>query len=209
MTYFVVVAHPPPPGNSFACCQEHLIQAGQSFLSFPYRQSSISKQWQDLLDQLQKRQHSLNTMQEILGLLRDIDAITEELKELQVLIPLQLHTTDTVTSVCPWKKKTVFQGLLWTTILTFWYQHKIIIYRKYTIFTWVSNCEFHHCWYLHEKKQSLLQGLSLIRKPDMVLLGVHYRFKLCSKIKMVHLSPKFRSLKVKVGKKIASCFHSS
>uniref|UniRef100_A0A8B9PGF4 Calponin-homology (CH) domain-containing protein n=1 Tax=Apteryx owenii TaxID=8824 RepID=A0A8B9PGF4_APTOW len=45
---------------------------------------SISKQWQDLLDQLQRRQHSLGAMQEILGLLRDIDAITEELKELQV-----------------------------------------------------------------------------------------------------------------------------
>uniref|UniRef100_A0A8B9BFF0 Calponin-homology (CH) domain-containing protein n=1 Tax=Anser brachyrhynchus TaxID=132585 RepID=A0A8B9BFF0_9AVES len=53
------------------------------------KQSSISKQWQDLLDQLQKRQHSLNTMQEILGLLRDIDAITEELKELQALVNSQ------------------------------------------------------------------------------------------------------------------------
>uniref|UniRef100_A0A8C3DHV3 Spectrin beta, non-erythrocytic 5 n=1 Tax=Corvus moneduloides TaxID=1196302 RepID=A0A8C3DHV3_CORMO len=47
-------------------------------------QKSISKQWQDLLDQLQRREQSLGTMQEILGLLRDIDAITEELKELQV-----------------------------------------------------------------------------------------------------------------------------
>ncbi|KAM6131195.1 spectrin beta chain, non-erythrocytic 5 [Pterocles gutturalis] len=53
------------------------------------KQNSISKQWQDLLDQLQKRQHSLATMQEILGLLRDIDAITEELKELQVLVNSQ------------------------------------------------------------------------------------------------------------------------
>ncbi|NXV99218.1 SPTN5 protein, partial [Fregetta grallaria] len=53
------------------------------------RQKSISKQWQDLLDQLQRRQHSLGTMQEILGLLRDIDAITEELKELQVLVTSQ------------------------------------------------------------------------------------------------------------------------
>ncbi|KFP61901.1 Spectrin beta chain, non-erythrocytic 5, partial [Cariama cristata] len=53
------------------------------------KQNSISKQWQDLLDQLQRRQHSLGTMQEILGLLRDIDAITEELKELQVLVNSQ------------------------------------------------------------------------------------------------------------------------
>ncbi|XP_061199763.1 spectrin beta chain, non-erythrocytic 5 [Neopsephotus bourkii] len=53
------------------------------------KQKSISKQWQDLLDQLQRRQHSLGTMQEILGLLRDIDAITEELKELQVLVTPQ------------------------------------------------------------------------------------------------------------------------
>ncbi|NXF42508.1 SPTN5 protein, partial [Oceanites oceanicus] len=53
------------------------------------KQKSISKQWQDLLDQLQRRQHSLGTMQEILGLLRDIDAITEELKELQVLVNSQ------------------------------------------------------------------------------------------------------------------------
>ncbi|XP_054017486.1 spectrin beta chain, non-erythrocytic 5 [Dryobates pubescens] len=53
------------------------------------KQNSISKQWQDLLDQLQRRQRSLGTMQEILGLLRDIDAITEELKELQVLVNSQ------------------------------------------------------------------------------------------------------------------------
>uniref|UniRef100_A0A8C0U202 Spectrin beta, non-erythrocytic 5 n=1 Tax=Cyanistes caeruleus TaxID=156563 RepID=A0A8C0U202_CYACU len=47
------------------------------------------RQWQDLLDQLQRREQSLGTMQEILGLLRDIDAITEELKELQVLVNSQ------------------------------------------------------------------------------------------------------------------------
>ncbi|NWJ06160.1 SPTN5 protein, partial [Crypturellus undulatus] len=53
------------------------------------RQDSISKQWQDLLDQLQRRQHSLRAMQEILGLMRDIDAITEELKVLQALVNSQ------------------------------------------------------------------------------------------------------------------------
>ncbi|NWZ04188.1 SPTN5 protein, partial [Agelaius phoeniceus] len=53
------------------------------------KQRNISKQWQDLLDQLQRREQSLGTMQEILGLLRDIDAITEELKELQVLVNSQ------------------------------------------------------------------------------------------------------------------------
>uniref|UniRef100_A0A8D2MJU5 Spectrin beta, non-erythrocytic 5 n=1 Tax=Zonotrichia albicollis TaxID=44394 RepID=A0A8D2MJU5_ZONAL len=52
-------------------------------------QKNISKQWQDLLDQLQRREQSMGTMQEILGLLRDIDAITEELKELQVLVNSQ------------------------------------------------------------------------------------------------------------------------
>lgn len=70
------------------------------FSPFLCRQKSISKQWQDLLDQLQRRQHSLGTMQEILGLLRDIDAITEELKELQVLSPPSWHTACTATSVC-------------------------------------------------------------------------------------------------------------
>ncbi|KAM6073898.1 spectrin beta chain, non-erythrocytic 5 [Chlamydotis macqueenii] len=53
------------------------------------KQNNISKQWQDLLDQLQRRQLSLGTMQEILGLLRDVDTITEELKELQVLVNSQ------------------------------------------------------------------------------------------------------------------------
>ncbi|NXG60038.1 SPTN5 protein, partial [Hemiprocne comata] len=53
------------------------------------KQNSISKQWQDLLDQLQRQQRSLSTMQEILGLLRDTDAIIEELKELQVLVNSQ------------------------------------------------------------------------------------------------------------------------
>lgn len=45
-------------------------------------------------------------MQEMLGLLRDIDAITEELKELQVLSPPQQHTTCSAASVFP-----MFQGL--------------------------------------------------------------------------------------------------
>ncbi|NXC11410.1 SPTN5 protein, partial [Orthonyx spaldingii] len=53
------------------------------------KQKSISKQWQDLLDQLQRREQSLGKMQEILGLMRDIDAIMEELKELQVLVNSQ------------------------------------------------------------------------------------------------------------------------
>ncbi|NXD33924.1 SPTN5 protein, partial [Copsychus sechellarum] len=53
------------------------------------KQKSISKQWEELLDQLRRREQSLGTMQEILGLLRDIDAITEELKELQVLVNSQ------------------------------------------------------------------------------------------------------------------------
>ncbi|NXO67199.1 SPTN5 protein, partial [Phainopepla nitens] len=53
------------------------------------KQKSISKQWQDLLDQLQRREQSMGAMQEMLGLLRDIDAITEELKELQVLVNSQ------------------------------------------------------------------------------------------------------------------------
>uniref|UniRef100_A0A8C3QRB7 Calponin-homology (CH) domain-containing protein n=1 Tax=Cyanoderma ruficeps TaxID=181631 RepID=A0A8C3QRB7_9PASS len=52
-------------------------------------QKSISKQWQDLLDQLRRREQSMGAMQEILGLLRDIDAITEELKELQLLVSSQ------------------------------------------------------------------------------------------------------------------------
>lgn len=40
-------------------------------------------------------------MQEILALLRDIDAIMEELKELQVLSTLQQHTAHTVNNMCP------------------------------------------------------------------------------------------------------------
>lgn len=71
-----------------------------NFFFFLCRQKSISKQWQDLLDQLQRREQSLGIMQEILGLLRDVDAIAEELKELQVLSPLQQHTTCSAASVC-------------------------------------------------------------------------------------------------------------
>ncbi|NXP72171.1 SPTN5 protein, partial [Ramphastos sulfuratus] len=58
------------------------------------KQNSISKQWQDLLDQLQRRQRALATMQEILGLLRDIDAITEELKELQASLSVLVNSQD-------------------------------------------------------------------------------------------------------------------
>uniref|UniRef100_A0A8C8T063 Calponin-homology (CH) domain-containing protein n=1 Tax=Pelusios castaneus TaxID=367368 RepID=A0A8C8T063_9SAUR len=49
----------------------------------------ISQQWQDLLEQLQRQKHSLEAMQEILGLLRDIDTITDELKGLQALVTSQ------------------------------------------------------------------------------------------------------------------------
>uniref|UniRef100_A0A8C0IMR1 Calponin-homology (CH) domain-containing protein n=1 Tax=Chelonoidis abingdonii TaxID=106734 RepID=A0A8C0IMR1_CHEAB len=56
--------------------------------SLLYRQEDISQQWQDLLEQLQRQKHSLGAMQETLGLLRDIDTITEEIKRLQVPTPL-------------------------------------------------------------------------------------------------------------------------
>uniref|UniRef100_A0A452IK20 Calponin-homology (CH) domain-containing protein n=1 Tax=Gopherus agassizii TaxID=38772 RepID=A0A452IK20_9SAUR len=46
----------------------------------------ISQQWQELLEQLQRQKRSLGAMQETLGLLRDIDTITEELKRLQTLV---------------------------------------------------------------------------------------------------------------------------
>lgn len=81
-------------------CPKSVVQSGH-FILFLCRQKSISKQWEDLLDQLQRREQSLGTMQEILGLLRDIDAITEELKELQVLSPLHQHTTFSAANVCP------------------------------------------------------------------------------------------------------------
>ncbi|XP_032649741.2 spectrin beta chain, non-erythrocytic 5 [Chelonoidis abingdonii] len=50
------------------------------------KQEDISQQWQDLLEQLQRQKHSLGAMQETLGLLRDIDTITEEIKRLQALV---------------------------------------------------------------------------------------------------------------------------
>ncbi|CAM5151113.1 unnamed protein product [Natator depressus] len=53
------------------------------------KQEDISQQWQDLLEQLQRHKRSLGAMQEILGLLRDIDTITEELKGLQALVTSQ------------------------------------------------------------------------------------------------------------------------
>uniref|UniRef100_A0A8C3S247 Calponin-homology (CH) domain-containing protein n=1 Tax=Chelydra serpentina TaxID=8475 RepID=A0A8C3S247_CHESE len=59
------------------------------FSSLLYRQEDISQQWQDLLEQLQRQKRSLGAMQEILGLLRDIDTITEELKGLQALVTSQ------------------------------------------------------------------------------------------------------------------------
>ncbi|XP_053169097.1 spectrin beta chain, non-erythrocytic 5 [Hemicordylus capensis] len=53
------------------------------------KQKDIAQQWQDLLSQLQRQKHSLGVMQEVLVLLRDIDTIMEELKELQVLVSSQ------------------------------------------------------------------------------------------------------------------------
>ncbi|XP_065259867.1 spectrin beta chain, non-erythrocytic 5 [Emys orbicularis] len=53
------------------------------------KQEDISQQWQDLLEQLQRQKRSLGAMQETLGLLRDIDTITEELKRLQALVTSQ------------------------------------------------------------------------------------------------------------------------
>lgn len=49
---------------------------------------------------------------------------------------------------------------------------------------------------------ALLQGLSLIRKPDTVLQGVHYRFNLYivkySKIKAKNVLTEFRIVKAKM-----------
>nr|XP_025044105.1 spectrin beta chain, non-erythrocytic 5 [Pelodiscus sinensis] len=53
------------------------------------KQEDIAQQWQDLLDQLRIQEHTLGAMQEIQGLQREIDTITEELKELQVLVKSQ------------------------------------------------------------------------------------------------------------------------
>nr|XP_056707864.1 spectrin beta chain, non-erythrocytic 5 [Euleptes europaea] len=52
-------------------------------------QRDIAQQWQDLLSQFQRQRQSLKVTQEVLVLLRDIDAIMEELKELQVLMSSQ------------------------------------------------------------------------------------------------------------------------
>ncbi|XP_074853761.1 spectrin beta chain, non-erythrocytic 5 [Carettochelys insculpta] len=53
------------------------------------KQEDVAQQWQDLLEQLQRQKHTLGAVQEILGLLRDIDTITEELKGLQALVTSQ------------------------------------------------------------------------------------------------------------------------
>ncbi|TFK15040.1 acyl-coenzyme A thioesterase 1 [Platysternon megacephalum] len=53
------------------------------------KQEDISQQWQNLLEQLQRQKRSLGAMQENLGLLRDTDTITEELKRLQALVTSQ------------------------------------------------------------------------------------------------------------------------
>lgn len=45
---------------------------------------------------------------------------------------------------------------------------------------------------------ALLQGLSLIRKPDTMLQGVHYRFNLYSKIKTKNVLTEFRIVKAKM-----------
>ncbi|XP_061467332.1 spectrin beta chain, non-erythrocytic 5 [Rhineura floridana] len=53
------------------------------------KQNDIAHHWQDLMSQLQRQKHSLGVMQEVLVLLRDINTITEELKQLQILVSSQ------------------------------------------------------------------------------------------------------------------------
>ncbi|XP_054825905.1 spectrin beta chain, non-erythrocytic 5 [Eublepharis macularius] len=52
-------------------------------------QRDIAQQWQDLLSQLQRQKQSLKVTQDVLVLLRDIDTIMEEVKQLQVLVNSQ------------------------------------------------------------------------------------------------------------------------
>lgn len=106
------------------CSSKSLVQI-HHFSPLLCRQNSISKQWQDLLDQLQRRQHSLGTMQEILGLLRDVDAITEELKELQVEPSQTAHSLHCCVSL---KKPPYSMDCLVPT------EDKSISYRKNTPF---------------------------------------------------------------------------
>ncbi|KAJ1103984.1 hypothetical protein NDU88_001400 [Pleurodeles waltl] len=49
-------------------------------------QEDISRQWRELCGKLKLHKESLDTMKKLLGLLRDIDTITEELKALQELM---------------------------------------------------------------------------------------------------------------------------
>ncbi|XP_019374606.1 PREDICTED: spectrin beta chain, non-erythrocytic 5 [Gavialis gangeticus] len=53
------------------------------------KQADISQQWQDLLEQVQRKRDALGAMQETLGLLREADTLTEELKALQALVSSQ------------------------------------------------------------------------------------------------------------------------
>ncbi|XP_077178896.1 spectrin beta chain, non-erythrocytic 5 isoform X2 [Paroedura picta] len=52
-------------------------------------QKDIAQQRQDLLSQLQRQRQSLRITQKVLVLLRDIDTVVEEIKELQVLVNSQ------------------------------------------------------------------------------------------------------------------------
>nr|XP_033806940.1 spectrin beta chain, non-erythrocytic 5 isoform X2 [Geotrypetes seraphini] len=52
-------------------------------------QQAISQQWQELLKEVQRHKRLLGTTKEILSFLQDIDAMVEELKELQELVGSQ------------------------------------------------------------------------------------------------------------------------
>lgn len=53
------------------------------------REENISHRWKDVLQQLQEQRGQLGTVVETLSILRDIDLISQELKELQVSLHLE------------------------------------------------------------------------------------------------------------------------
>lgn len=67
--------------------KELVCQNYENSSSISLRDKDISKKWQELMDLLAERQQSLEGFSDLMGLLREIDAVVSEMESMKVCLP--------------------------------------------------------------------------------------------------------------------------
>ena len=67
-------------------CQELVQEGYHSCDGLHKKEKEISRKWQDLMDLLGNRQQVLQGFSDLMGMFREIESVTAEMREMEVLI---------------------------------------------------------------------------------------------------------------------------